>query len=56
MRLDFGEGPSRVSSRLDDALPTDKQSFPNLKETLEAQKEREMNVDNDKPQFIKFPK
>ena len=32
MRLDDGKGPSRVFSRLDDGLPTDKQSFPIFKE------------------------
>ena len=41
MRLDDRKGPSRVSSRLDDGLPTDKQSLPNLKKRLEIQKERE---------------
>ena len=56
MRLDDGKGPSRVSSRLDDGLPTDKHSFPNLKERLEIQKERELNVDTDNPQFVKFLK
>ena len=56
MRLDDGQGPSLVSSRLDDGLPTDKHSFPNLKERLEIQKERELNVDTDNPQFIKFLK
>jgi len=56
MRLDDGKGPSRVSSRLDDGLPTEKQSFPNLKERLEMKKERELNVDTDNPQFIKFLK
>ena len=56
MRLDDGKGPSRVSSRLDDGLPVDKQSFPNLKQRLEIQKERELHVDTDNPQFIKFLK
>ena len=28
MRLDDGQGPSRVSSRLNDGLPKDKKSFP----------------------------
>ena len=56
MRLDDGKGPSRVPSGLDDCLPTDKQSFPNLKERLEIQKERELNVDTDNPQFTKFLK
>ena len=54
MRLDDGKGTSRASSRLDDGLPTAKQSFPNLKERIEIQKERDMNVDTDNPQFIKF--
>ena len=54
MTLDDGKGSSRVSSRLDDGLPTDKQSFPNRKERLEIQKERELNVDTVNPQFIKF--
>ena len=40
MSLDDGQGLSRVSPRLDDGLPTEKQSFPNLKERLEIQKER----------------
>ena len=56
MRLDDGQGPSRVSSRLDDGLPTDKHSLPNLKERLEIQKEREINVDTDNHQTIKFLK
>ena len=54
MRLDDGKGPSRVSSRSDGGLPTDKQSFLNLKERLAIQKERETKIDN--PQFIKFLK
>ena len=56
MRLDDGQGPSRVSSRLNDALPKDKKSFPSLKERLELQRERELNIDNDDPQFITFLK
>ena len=40
MRVDVGKEPSRVSSRLDDGLPTEKQSFLNLKWRLEIQKER----------------
>ena len=55
MRLDDGKGPSRVSSRLDDGLPTDKQSFPNLKDRLQIL-ERELNVDTDNPHFIKYLK
>ena len=56
MILDDGKGPSRVFLRLDDGLPTDKQSIPNLKERLEIQKERDLNVDTDNPQSIKFLK
>ena len=56
MRLDDGQGPSRVSSRLNDGLPKDKKSFPSLKERLELQRERELNIDNDDPQFITFLK
>ena len=43
MRLHDGKGPPRASSRLDDGLSTDKQSFPNLEES-------------DNRQFIKFLK
>ena len=56
MRLDDGQGPSRVSSRLNDGLPKDKKSFPSLKERLEIQRERELNIDNEDPQFITFLK
>ena len=56
MRLDDGQGPSRVLSRLNDGLPKDKKSFPSLKERLEIQRERELNVDTDDPQFITFLK
>ena len=56
MRLDDGQGPSRVLSRLDGGLPKDKKSFPSLKERLEIQRERELNIDNDDPQFITFLK
>ena len=56
MRLDDGQGPSRVLSRLNDGLPKDKKSFPSLKERLETQRERELNIDNDDPQFITFLK
>ena len=56
MRLDDGQGPSRVLSRLNDGLPKDKKSFPSLKERLEIQRERELNIDNDDPQFITFLK
>ena len=31
MRLDDGQGPSRIPSRLNDNLPKDKKSFPSLK-------------------------
>ena len=40
MGLDDGKGPFCVSLQLDDGLPAEKQSFPNLKERLEIQKER----------------
>ena len=56
MRLDDGQGPSRVLSRLNDGLPKDKKSFPNLKERLEIQRERELKIDTEDPQFITFPK
>ena len=56
MRLDDGQGSSRVLSRLNDGLPKDKKSFPSLKERLEIQRERELNIDNDDPQFITFLK
>ena len=56
MRLDHGKEPSCVSSRFDDGLLTDKQSFPTLKERLEIQEEREMKVDTDNLQFEKFLK
>ena len=56
MRLDDGQGPSRVLSRLNDGLPKDKKSFPSLKERLKIQRERELNVDTDDPQFITFLK
>ena len=56
MRLDDGQGPSRVLSRLNDGLPRDKKSFPSLKERLEMQRDREMNIDTDDPQFITFLK
>ena len=56
MRLNDGKGPSRVFSRLDDGLTPDKQSFPNLKKNLEIQNDRDLNVDTDGPQFVKFLK
>ena len=56
MRLDDGQGPSRVLSRLNDGLPEDKKSFPCLIERLEIQQERELNIDNEDPQFITFLK
>ena len=56
MRLDDGEGPSRVLSRLNDGLPKDKKSFPSLKERLEIQRDRELNIDTDDPQFFTFLK
>ena len=56
MRLDDGQGPSRVLSRLNDGLPKDKKSFPSLKERLEIQRDRELKIDTDDPQFITFLK
>ena len=56
VRLDDGQGPSRVLSRLDDGLPKDKKSFPSLKERLEIQRDRKLNIDTDDPQFITFLK
>ena len=49
MRLDDGQG---VLSRLLDGLPKDKKSFPSFKERLEIQRDRELNIDTDDPQFI----
>ena len=56
MRLDDRQGPSRVLSRLNDGLQKDKKSFPSLKERLEIQRDRELNIDADDPQFITFLK
>ena len=56
MRLDDGQGPSRVLARLNDGLPKDKKSFPSLKERLEIQRDRELNINTDDPQFITFLK
>ena len=55
-RLNDGQGPSRVLSRLNDGLLKDKKSFPSLKERLEIQRNRELNIDTDDPQFITFLK
>ena len=56
MRLDDGQGPSRALSRLNDGLPKGKKSFPSLKERLKIQRDRELNIDTDDPQFITFLK
>ena len=56
MRLDEGQGPSRVLSRLNDGLPKHKKPFPSLKERLEIQRDWELNIDTDDPQFITFLK
>ena len=56
MRLDDGQGPSRVSSRLNDGLPKDRKSLPSLKERLEIQRDRELNIDTDDPQYNTFLK
>ena len=54
MRLDDGQGPSRVLSCLNDGLLKDKKSFPILKRRLEVQRDRELNIDTGDPQFINF--
>ena len=56
MRLDDGQGSSRVLSRLNDGLPKDKKSFPSLKERLEIQRDWALNIDTNDPQFITFLK
>ena len=56
MRLDDGQGPSPVLSRLNDGLPRDKNFFPSLEERLEIQRDRELNIDTDDPQFTTFLK
>ena len=56
MRLDDGQGPSRVLSRLNDGLPKDKKSFQSRKERLEIQSDRVLNIDTEDPQFITFLK
>ena len=56
MRLDDGQGPSRVLSHLNDGLPKDKKSFAKLKERLQIQRDRELNIGTDDPQFITFLK
>ena len=56
MRLDDGQGPSRVLSRLNDGLPKDKKSIPSLKERLDIQRDRDLNIDTDDPQFFTFLK
>ena len=56
MRLDDGQGPSPVLSSLNGGLPKDKKSFPSHKERLEIQRDRELNIDTDDPQFITFLK
>ena len=56
MRIDDGQGPSRVLSGLNDGLPKIKKSFPSLKERLQIQRDRELNIDTDDPQFITFLK
>ena len=56
MRLDDGQGPSRVLSRLNEGLAKDKSPCASLKERLEIQRERESTIDTDDPQFITFLK
>ena len=54
VRLDDGQGPSRVFSSLNDGLPKAKKSFPSLKERLDIQRDRELSIDTDDPQYITF--
>ena len=54
MRFHDRKGPSRVSSRLNDGLHTNEKVLLSLREILELQKYRKLNVDTDDPQFIKF--
>ena len=56
LRLDDRQGPSRVLSRLNGGLPKDKKSLPSPKERLEIQRDRELYIDTDDPQFITFLK
>ena len=56
MRLDDGKGPSHVSSSFNDGLPTDKKSFSSPNDRLEIQRDRELNIDTDDPQYITFLK
>ena len=56
MKLDDEQGPSRVLSRLNDGLPKDKKQFPSLKERLEIQRDRELNIDAGDPEFNTFLK
>ena len=56
MRLDDGQGHSSVLSRLNVGLLKNKKSFPSLKERLEIQTDRELNIDTDDPHFITFLK
>ena len=56
MRLDDGQGPSRVLSHLNGGLPKDKKFFPSLKERLEIQRDRDLNIETDDQQYITFLK
>ena len=56
MGLDDGQGPSSVSSTLNDGLPKNKNSIPSLKERVEIQRDQELNIDTDDPQCITFLK
>ena len=56
MRLDDGQGSSRVFSCLNGGLLKDKKSFPSLKEGLETRRDREIKIATDDPQFIAFLK
>ena len=56
IRPDDRQRPSHVLSRSNDGLPKDKKSFPSLEERLEIQRDRELSIDTDDPQFITFLK
>ena len=56
MRLNDGQGPSRVSSRSNEGLSKDKKSFPSLQERLEVRKDWQLFIDTDDPQYFTFLK
>ena len=59
MRLSNPINPSHrlsMSSRRNDGLPKHKKLFPTLKERLELQRDRVLNIDTDDLQFNTFHK